>query len=509
VRYAYAITSALLVGGAAATMALQSPLGAQTAQNDGMTTASAPRAGAPGSFADLVARLQPAVVNISTEQRVTVQQGNPFAGTPFEGFFGNRGGGQQIQRRGNSLGSGFLISADGYIVTNNHVVSAGTRNAVVESIKVTMTDGREMTARLVGRDVESDLAVLKVEGNDLPFVRLGSSANARAGDWVVAIGNPFGLGGTVTAGIISSVQRITGVGSFDRFIQTDASINMGNSGGPLFDLSGNVIGINSQILSPTGGNVGIGFAIPADEARSIIETLRGGETVQRGYLGVGIQPLTPDLAQGLNLPSNLPRDRGEVISSVQPGQPAASAGIRQGDVVVRVNNQDVTPDQSLSYLVANVRPGTTIPVELIRDGRRQTVRVRVGTRPSAEELAATEFDPNAEQPMPGRPSDDAASATAALGLSVQALTPQIARSVGVAQDTRGVVILAVDPSSDAAQKGLTRGLVITSANRTPVASPADLARVVTQTRAANRSSVLLYVQTRAVSRYVAVELAGE
>ncbi|MHA3840665.1 Do family serine endopeptidase [Sphingomonas aestuarii] len=509
-RYAYAITSALLVGGAAATMALQTPVGAQTAQNDGMTTASAPRAGAPGSFADLVARLQPAVVNISTEQRVTVQQNNPFAGTPFEGFFGNRGGsGQPVQRRGNSLGSGFLISNDGYIVTNNHVVSAGTRNAVVESIKVTMTDGREMTARLVGRDVESDLAVLKVEGNGLPFVRLGSSGNARAGDWVVAIGNPFGLGGTVTAGIISSVQRVTGQGGpFDRFIQTDASINMGNSGGPLFDLNGNVIGINSQIYSPTGGNVGIGFAIPADEARSIIETLRSGETVQRGYLGVGIQPLTPDLAQGLNLPSNLPRDRGEVISSVQPGQPAAAAGIRQGDVVVRVNNQDVTPDQSLSYLVANVRPGTTIPVELIRDGRRQTVRVRVGTRPSAEELAATEFDPNAEQPMPGRPSDDAASATAALGLSVQALTPQIARSIGVAQDTRGVVILAVDPSSDAAQKGLTRGLVITSANRTPVATPADLARVVTQARAANRDSVLLYVQTRAVSRFVSVELAA-
>ena len=231
--------------------------------------------------------------------------------------------------------------------------------------------------------------------------------------------------------------------------------------------------------------------------------------MQRGYLGVGIQPLTPDLAQGLNLPSNLPRDRGEVISSVQPGQPAAAAGIRQGDVVVRVNNQDVTPDQSLSYLVANVAPGTTIPVELIRDGRRQTVRVRVAERPSAEEMAATEFDPNAEQPMPGRPSDDQASATASLGLSVQALTPQIARSIGVAQDTRGVVILAVDPSSDAAQKGLTRGLVITSANRTPVATPADLARVVTQTRAANRDSVLLYVQTRAVSRFVSVELAAQ
>lgn len=508
-RYAYAITSALLVGGAAATMALQSPLGAQTAQNDGITApASAPRAGAPGSFADLVARLQPAVVNISTEQRVTVNA-NPFAGTPFEGFFGNRGGGQQVQRRGNSLGSGFLISDDGYIVTNNHVVSAGTRNAVVESIKVTMTDGRELNARLVGRDVESDLAVLKVEGDDLPFVRLGSSAQARAGDWVVAIGNPFGLGGTVTAGIISSVQRITGVGSFDRFIQTDASINMGNSGGPLFDLNGNVIGINSQILSPTGGNVGIGFAIPADEARTIIETLRSGETVQRGYLGVGIQPLTPDLAQGLNLPSDLPRDRGEVISSVQPGQPAAAAGIRQGDVVVRVNNQDVTSDQSLSYLVANVAPGTTVPIELIRDGRRQTVRVRVAERPSPEELAATEFDPNAEQPMPGRPSDDAASATASLGLSVQTLNPQIARSLGIAQDTRGVVILAVDPSSDAAQKQLARGMVITSANRTPVASPADLARVVTQTRAAGRSNVLLYIQLRGNGRYISVELAGE
>lgn len=509
-RYAYAITSALLVGGAAATMALQSPLGAQTAQNDGMTTASAPRPGAPGSFADLVARLQPAVVNISTEQRVTVQA-NPFAGTPFEGFFGNRGGGQQVQRRGNSLGSGFLISADGYIVTNNHVVSAGTRNAVVESIKVTMNDGREMTARLIGRDVESDLAVLKIEGNDLPFVRLGGSENARAGDWVVAIGNPFGFGGTVTSGIISSVLRVTDQNAgfstaYNRFIQTDASINRGNSGGPLFDLNGNVIGINSQIYSPTGTNVGIGFAIPADEALPIIETLRKGETIQRGYLGIGFQPLTPELAAGLNLPSDA-RNAGEIVSSIQPGQPAANAGLRPGDVIVRIDNQDVSAERPLSYLVGNVRPGTTIPIEFFRDGRRQTVRVRVATRPSADEMQS--FDPNEEQPMPSRPSDNDATATASLGISVQSLTPQIARSVGVASDTRGVVILAVDPSSDAAQKGLTRGLVITSANRRPVTTPAELARVVNEARAAGNNDVLLYVQVREAGRFVSVELAGE
>ena len=287
VRYAIALTSALLLGGATATLALQPSASAQTAQNEpGAIAASAPRAGAPMSFADMVAKLQPAVVNISTSQRVKVSQ-SPFAGTPFENFFGNQqGGGAPVTREAQSLGSGFVISADGYIVTNNHVISAGTRGATVDSITVILPDRREFKAKLIGRDVASDLAVLKIDtGQTLPFVKFGDSARARVGDWVVAIGNPFGLGSTVTAGIVSALHRVTGQGgAYDRFIQTDASINQGNSGGPMFNLNGDVIGINSQIFSPTGGNVGIGFAIPAEEAQPIIDHADEG----RSDLAAGI-----------------------------------------------------------------------------------------------------------------------------------------------------------------------------------------------------------------------------
>ncbi|RZM10926.1 MAG: trypsin-like serine protease, partial [Sphingomonas sp.] len=283
-RNAYAITGALLLGGATATLALQ-PSFAQTAQNEpGAIQASVPRAGAPMSFADMVAKLQPAVVNISTRQTIVQQaQANPFSGTPFEGLFGGQGGGgAPTRRQGTSLGSGFIISADGYVVTNNHVVAPGAKGASVDAITVTLPDRKEYVAKLVGRDPESDLALLKIDATGLPFVRFGDSARARVGDWVVAIGNPFGLGGTVTAGIVSAVHRPSELGPLNRFIQTDAAINQGNSGGPMFDLNGNVIGINSQILSPTGGNVGIGFAIPAEQAQPIIATLMKGDAVKRG-----------------------------------------------------------------------------------------------------------------------------------------------------------------------------------------------------------------------------------
>lgn len=277
-RYAYAISGALLVGGAAATLALQPPSAAQTAQNEpAAMAAAAPRPGAPLSFADLVARLQPAVVNISTKQTVKVQpQANPFQGTPFQDFFGGGGGGQEpnappVTRQAQSLGSGFLISADGYVVTNNHVVAPGARGATVDLITVTLPNRKEYKAKLIGRDQASDLALLKIDGVNLPFVKFGDSTKTRVGDWIVAIGNPFGIGSTVTAGIVSALHRSTGQGgAYDRFIQTDAAINQGNSGGPMFDLNGNVIGINSQIFSQSGGNIGIGFAIPAEEAKPII-----------------------------------------------------------------------------------------------------------------------------------------------------------------------------------------------------------------------------------------------
>jgi serine protease Do len=498
VRYAYALTTALALSGAAIAMTLEHPAGAQTAQNEpGAIRAEAPRAGAPMSFADMVAKLQPAVVNISTTQRVT-SNANPFAGTPFEMFGGPS---QPVTRQAESLGSGFLISADGYIVTNNHVVTAGTRGAVVESINVTLSDRREFKAKLVGRDVASDLAVLKIEGSSLPFVRFGDSRQARVGDWVVAIGSPFGLGGSVTAGIISATHRVTGQGgAYDRFIQTDASINRGNSGGPMFDLQGNVIGVNSQILSPTGGNVGIGFAIPAEQAKPIVDTLMKGGAVQRGYLGIQMQDLTRDIAEALGMPSG----RGTLVARVEPGEAAEKAGIRQGDVIVRVNNQEVTPDQTLSYLIANVAPGARVPIELIRDGKRQTVTVTVGTRPPEDQLAG--FDPEAEDGIPGQDGEESAPASASLGVAVTPLTPQIARSIGVDPQIKGVVVLGASPTSDAAAKGIRRGDVIVNINRTPVATAADVSRIVAEAKRAGRNQVLLYVQRRNVGNFVAVQI---
>ncbi|MBB3911974.1 Do family serine endopeptidase [Sphingomonas desiccabilis] len=502
-RYAYALTSALLLGGTAAAFSFQPPAGAQTAQNEpGAIASTAPRAGAPMSFADLVARLQPAVVNISTTQRVTVQQSNPFAGTPFEQFFGSpRGGAGPRTQEAQSLGSGFLISADGYVVTNNHVVSAGTASAVVETITVTLSDRREFKARLVGRDAASDLAVLKIEGATFPFVRFGDSRQARVGDWVVAIGNPFGLSGSVTAGIVSAINRVTGGGTYDRFIQTDAAINRGNSGGPMFDLQGNVIGINSQILSPTGGNIGIGLAIPAEQAKPIVDKLMRGQAIERGYLGVGIQPIDENIGAALGLP----KDRGELISRIEPGEAAAKAGIRQGDVVVAVNGKEVTPEQTLSYLVANTAPGTRIPVELLRDGKRQTVTVTVGKRPPEEQLA--QFNPEDDSGMPQAEAPQDTS-SASLGIGVTPLTPSIARSIGVDPAVKGVVVTGTDPSSDAAGKGIRRGDVIVSVNRTPVANAADVARQVTQAKAAGRDQVLLFVQRRGQGIYMPVRIGG-
>ncbi|MFM5885929.1 MAG: trypsin-like peptidase domain-containing protein, partial [Novosphingobium sp.] len=274
-RYAYGVTSALLLGGAAATLITGLPAGAQVAQNDASQMQGVvPRAGAPASFADLTQQLQPAVVNISTRQKIQVAAGgNPFAGTPFEGLFGGGGGnGAPQTREAQSLGSGFIVSSDGYVVTNNHVITADGKGQV-ESITVTMPDGTEYPAKLVGKDAPSDLAVLKITAaKALPFVKFGDSRGARVGDWVIAIGNPFGLGGTVTSGIVSAVTRSTGSGSaYDRYIQTDASINRGNSGGPMFDMKGQVIGINNAIFSPTGGSVGIGFAIPAETAAPIVD----------------------------------------------------------------------------------------------------------------------------------------------------------------------------------------------------------------------------------------------
>jgi len=511
VRYAYAITAALLLGGT--TLALTTTPGtvvAQTAQNEGNAAAS-PR-GAPASFADMVERLQPAVVNISTRQSVP-QRANPFAGTPFGDLFGPPGGGgggggqggTPQTRPAQSLGSGFIISADGYVVTNNHVVAPGARGATVDSITVILPDRTEYSAKLIGTDQASDLAVLKIEAKTpLPFVKFGDSTKARVGDWVIAIGNPFGLGSTVTAGIISALHRNTSINGPDRFIQTDASINQGNSGGPMFDMNGNVIGINSQIISPTGGNVGIGFAIPSEQAVSVIETLKGGGTVQRGYLGIQISPLSEDIADSLGLQKN----RGEFVQGVEPGKGADQAGIKAGDVIVKVNGREVTPDETLSYIVANLKVGTKVPIELARNGKRMTVTAEIGQRPPENELNQfaqqndEDFSDQEEQPQ-----DTQKAAQQLLGIAVTELTPNIARQLGLGTDVKGAVITGVDPATDAGQKGLRRGDVILQANGQPVLNEADLGSAASAARTAGRNAVLLQVLRRgSPAGFIAVRL---
>jgi serine protease Do len=494
------VTSALLLAGSALTLVTGFPAGAQVAQNDQSEMRTVvPRAGAPSSFADLTQQLQPAVVNISTRQRVKVQQNNPFAGTPFGDLFGGGQGGSPQTREAQSLGSGFIISADGYVVTNNHVITADGQGEV-ESITVTTPDGTEYPAKLIGKDAASDLAVLKISRpTAFPFVKFGDSRKARVGDWVIAIGNPFGLGGTVTQGIISAVYRNTGSGSaYDRYLQTDASINRGNSGGPMFDMAGNVIGINNAIFSPTGGSVGIGFAIPAEIAAPIVDKLRAGQAIERGYLGVRIQPLSEDLAASLGLPKN----RGEFLQAVEPGQAAAKAGLQAGDVVVKVDGKDVTPDQTLSFLVANTAPGKRIPVEVLRNGQRLTVQTVVGKRPSEEELAQQSFDPEAsdDSPFGGNGQQQQPQAgnvlQGSLGIAAIPLTPQIARQLGAGEDAKGVVITAVDASSDAGAKGLQRGDIVLSANYVNVTTIADLERIVRRAKTEKREAVLLRIQRR-------------
>ena len=445
------------------------------------------------SFAELAARLQPAVVNISTKQRVPVRQ----QADPLEELFRQFGGPVQQQpqpgprtREAGSLGSGFIISADGYIVTNDHLVRRATGSGTVDTITVTLTNRREYPARVIGRDELADLALLKIDARNLPFVNWGDSNRARVGDWVMAIGNPFGFGGSVTAGIISAVHRTTRASdaspAYDRYIQTDAAINVGNSGGPLFDLAGNVIGINSALISPTGTNLGIGLAIPAELARPVIESLRRGERPQRGFLGVGLQPVDEDIAQSLGLS----KDRGEIIRSVSPGRAAAAAGLQQGDVILRINGKEVNPEDTVSFMIANTRVGSRVPIDIVRNGKPMRVMVTVGARPSEEEATGQLNTPE----TPGGSDTPPSPASQSLGLSLQPLTPQIANALSLPSATHGVVISAIDPASDAAEKGLQRGDVIISVNRQLVTQPAQVAAAVAAARQAGRTSVLLLIK---------------
>ncbi len=425
----------------------------------------------PTGFADLVERLTPAVVNIATTQRVDGLDGAPRfpRGSPLEQFNDELAEGPQIT----SLGSGFLISADGLVVTNDHVISGA------DTIQVILQSGETLPARLVGRDPATDLAVLQVTANRaLPFVPWGDSDAARVGDLVIAIGNPFGLGGTVTLGIVSARNRNIDQGRFDDFIQTDAAINRGNSGGPLFNMQGQVIGVNTAIVSPTGGSVGVGFATPSSLAASIIEQLRAFGETRRGWLGVSLVGLTPETAQRAGLSTV----RGAVISRVTPGGPAARAGLRQGDIVLRFDGRDPADWRALSRMIADTEIGRTISMDILRGGRPQTVAVEIG-RLRQEGIAAGE-GPSGLGPRP-------ASRARVMGMSLIDLTPALRAEYGVGETVEGVLVLAVDPSSDAAGK-VRPGDVIVEMGFEEVAS-IDAARAVGERAEQNNRPLIVRI----------------
>jgi len=502
VRIVRRLAVASLVLGSAAPFAAfaQAPVQAPPPPQNAVAPAVpvSPPGGAPRSFAELTTRLAPAVVNVSTTQKVEVgkiRRGGPASPLEelFRRFQEQQGeSGEPVTREATSLGSGFIIDPAGYIVTNNHVISAGEgRGDPVDTITVTLSDRREYKAKLIGRDQLTDMALLKIDATDLPYVKFGNSQDVRVGDWAIAIGNPFGLGGTVTAGIVSALHRNIGSGQYDRYIQTDASINQGNSGGPLFDLEGNVIGVNTAIFSPTGGNVGLGFSIPAELAYPVIQQLRASGTVKRGYLGIGIQPLSTDIAAGLGLP----KDKGEIVASVEPSGPAARAGIRQGDVILRINNNDVTYDNTLSYIVANTPVGTNVPIELIRDGQRRTVTASIVQRPAESVVQARGGQvPEVEESAEAKKDAGAEAAKASLGITLQPLTAQLRQQLRLADTVKGVVIAGISPSSDAASQGLQRGDVILQINQRPTTTPAEAAAAVEAAKKAGRDTVLMLVQ---------------
>ncbi len=416
-------------------------------------TPAAEARGAPDSFADLVEQLLPTVVNISTSQVVEATEGSEEFEEFFREFFERRGE-QPRRRQQSSLGSGFIIDASGYIVTNHHVI------ADADEISVRLYDGRVLDAELVGSDEKTDLALLKVESDEpLPATTWGDSEAARIGDWVIAIGNPFGLGGTVTAGIVSAQGRDINAGPYDDFIQTDAAINRGNSGGPMFDIDGKVIGINSAIFSPSGGSVGIGFAIPSATAKNVIEQLRDGGRVRRGWLGVRIQTVTDDLAEGLRLDGA----RGALVAAVTEGGPSEAAGIRQGDVILSFDGREVSEMRKLPRMVAETRIGRDVEVVVWRKGEEVRLSVMLGEL-EEEEIAA----------LPPTPVETEEGEVSALGLELSPLTPELRTRYEVGEDVEGVVIIDVRADGTAAEKGLRPGDVILEVDQEEVRSPADV-----------------------------------
>ncbi|PWC56501.1 DegQ family serine endoprotease [Azospirillum sp. TSO22-1] len=449
------------------------------------------------SLAPLAERVSPAVVTISAshpakgEGEGAAMRRLPFPpGSPFEEFFRQFGQPDQDQqdedgppaRGATSLGSGFIIDGAGYVVTNNHVIDGG------KDITVTLNDGSELPATLVGRDAKTDLALLKVKADkDLPHLAFGDSDGTRVGDWVVAIGNPFGLGGTVTAGVVSARGRNINAGPYDDFIQTDAAINRGNSGGPMFNMNGEVIGINTAIYSPSGGSVGIGFAIPSNIARHVVADLKAHGSVERGWLGVRIQPVTPDLAESLGLD----KAHGALVAEVTPDSPAAKAGLRQGDVVTGFDGKPIDSARDLSRRVADTTAGSEATIDVLRKGKPTTLATRIEKQADEQRVAAAD------------PGQEPAAHPALQGLKLAALTPELRTQLGLERGTKGVVVLGV---SKAGALPVKPGDLIQAVGDEPVATPAELARKVAEAGKEGRKAVLLLVNRQGTESFVALKL---
>ncbi len=452
----------------------------------------------PVSFADLADQVSPAVVNITTSTTVTanLDQGIPQLpdGSPFQDFFndffnhnGPNGGPQQQPRprQSQALGSGFVISADGYIVTNNHVIE----NA--DEISIEFFDGTRADATLVGTDTATDIALLKVDTqHDLPFVSFGDSDAARVGDWVLAVGNPLGQGFSVSAGIVSARGRAL-QGNYDDFIQTDAAINRGNSGGPLFNMSGQVIGVNTAILSPNGGSIGIGFAMSSHVVQRVVDQLQQFGETRRGWLGVRIQDVSADIADSLGLPS----PHGALVTEVMDG-PSRAGGVETGDVITRFDGRDVADTRDLVRRVADAGIGRAVEVVVFRDGQEQTLHVTLGQRDEERLMPAS------GSVAPGQPQ----APTTVLGLEVMPLTDQMRNDMGLDAGVNGLVIRSVEPGSDAETKGLRAGDLITEAGQQPVTSAADLQAQLDVAHEAGRRTLLLMVRSNGDPRFVALSI---